>query len=152
MMPPITNIDSNLPKSCLKHRMPSVSFHIICTLVEVPDSRNMVLPNNIALNKRIPKAIYRNWSSRTGALTFRCLPIMFPWFPIIIAVFQIVSPWLTSLSRIGLIMTMLYFWASSWRNCVDSPSTGSANSHHLFSRVQKANGIVHASLNMITWK
>ena len=85
-------------------------------------------------------------------ITFRCLPIMFPRFPIIIAVFQRVSPWLTSLSRIGFIMTMLYFRAYSWRNCVDSPSTGSANSHHLFSRVQNANGIIHASWVIIIWE
>lgn len=78
-------------------------------------------------------------------ITFRCLPIMLPWFPIMTAVFHRTSPWFTSLSRIGFTMTILNFWASSWRKRVDSPSIGSANSHHFFSRVQNAKGIIHAS-------
>lgn len=84
------------------------------------------------------------WVTRI-MFTFRCFPIMFPWFPIIITVFQRVSPWSTSLSRIGLTITMLYLCARSWRNWVDSLSKGSANPHHLFSLVQNPNGMIQAA-------
>lgn len=149
MMPPITNVDANFPKCCLENRVSSVSFHIICALIKVPNPRNMILPNQTRvwaydraerfwLHKLITPAT-------TNLVTFLCLPIMLPWFPIIIAVFHIVSPCTISLSRMGLTMTILYFLARSCRNWVDSPLTGSANSHQLFSLVQNANGIVHAS-------
>ncbi len=38
--------------------------------------------------------------------TFRCLPITFPLFPMTTAVFQMVSPWAASRSRIGQMTTI----------------------------------------------
>nr|GMD02736.1 hypothetical protein Iba_chr06aCG2150 [Ipomoea batatas] len=43
MMPSITYINSNLAISRLKDRMASASFHVVCTLIKVSDSRYMIL-------------------------------------------------------------------------------------------------------------
>ena len=98
--------------------------------------------------------------------TLRCFPMMFPLFPMTTAVFQIVSPCASSRSRMGQMTTMPHFRAylyihtyndnpckdtnqplcptsaHLWQNSTLSPvSADSANSHHCFSRVQKAKGI-----------
>lgn len=81
-----------------------------------------------------------------GKLTFLCLPMMFPLLPITTAVFHNTSPCTSSLSNIGETITMSHFLAFAWQKTMLSPpSTGSANWHQRFSRVQKANGMLQAS-------
>jgi hypothetical protein len=43
MMPAITDVYSNFAISCFKHRMPSVTFHIVCALIEVANSWDVIL-------------------------------------------------------------------------------------------------------------
>ena len=83
----------------------------------------------------------------------RCLPITLPLLPITTAVFQIDWPWASSRSRIGDTITMLCLSAIRLSHCVERPSSAdSAKSvHGSFSRVQKANGIVHASWKQSTF-
>jgi len=87
-----------------------------------------------------------NSSDGRRRLTLRCLPITRPVGPTTTTVFQIVSPCAASRSRMGDSTTIAYFLASARQSAVAPPSSAdSANSHHERSRVQKANGMVHAS-------
>lgn len=43
MMPSITNVYSDFPICCFKHWMPSVTLHIVCALIEITDSWDVIL-------------------------------------------------------------------------------------------------------------
>ena len=60
VVPPIADVDSNLSKGCLKHRMPRVSLHVVSGFVEITNTGDVVLSGETSVLTKVTSYRYQS--------------------------------------------------------------------------------------------